>query len=163
MWIELPESENPVNTYARQHWTAISTLSGLISCVYRDLHHWRSNQRSQIAEPKLYNWAISSYRTSVMPNLLVMVVTQPVNLNVSWKLHSYSLLRTRSPPGLRLPKRIRNTHPRNFYDLKGKDIDLHFLFFLIEELYCELNYHDEKIRGSPMHDVRKHWTAISTL
>ena len=24
-------------------------------CVYRDLHHWRSNQRPQIAEPRLYH------------------------------------------------------------------------------------------------------------
>ena len=24
--------------------------------VYRDLHHWRSNQGPQIVEPKLYNW-----------------------------------------------------------------------------------------------------------
>ena len=35
----------------RKHRTAVSTLSGLISSVYRDLHH----QRPQIAEPKLYN------------------------------------------------------------------------------------------------------------
>ena len=33
----------------RKHWTAVSTLLGLISNVYRDLHHWKSNQRSQIA------------------------------------------------------------------------------------------------------------------
>ena len=45
-----------------KHWTAVSTLLGLISSVYRDLHDWRSNQRPQIAEPKLYNWATSSYR-----------------------------------------------------------------------------------------------------
>ena len=52
-----------------------------------------------------------------------MVISRPINLNVSCKLHPYSLQRTRSPPGPRLPKRIRNTHPRNYYDLKGKDID----------------------------------------
>ena len=28
----------------RKHWRAVLTLLGLISCVYRDLHHWRSNQ-----------------------------------------------------------------------------------------------------------------------
>ena len=38
----------------RKHWTTISTLLGLISSVYRDLHHWGSNQQPQIAEPKLY-------------------------------------------------------------------------------------------------------------
>ena len=48
------------------------------------------------------------------------------NLNVSFKLHPYSLQMTRSPPGPRLPKRIGNAHPRN-YNLKGKDIDVHFL------------------------------------
>ncbi len=26
----------------RKYWTAVSTLLGLISSVYRDLHHWRS-------------------------------------------------------------------------------------------------------------------------
>ena len=39
----------------RKHWTAFSTLLGLISTVYRDLHHWKSNQRPLIAEPKLCN------------------------------------------------------------------------------------------------------------
>ena len=31
----------------REHWTAVSTLLSLISSVYRNLHHWRSNQRPQ--------------------------------------------------------------------------------------------------------------------
>ena len=57
-----------------------------------------------------------------------MVIARPLDLNVSCKLHLYSLQRTRSPPEPRLPKRIRNTHPRNYYDLRGKDIDLYFLF-----------------------------------
>ena len=47
----------------RKHWSTVSTLLGLISSVYRDLNHWRSNQRLQIAVPKLYNRATSSYRT----------------------------------------------------------------------------------------------------
>ena len=54
-----------------------------------------------------------------------MVIAQLINLNVSCKLHPYSFQRTQLPPGLRLPKKIRNTHPRNYYDLKGKDIDVH--------------------------------------
>ena len=37
----------------QKHWTAFSTLLGLISSVYCDLTHWRSNQRLQNAEPKL--------------------------------------------------------------------------------------------------------------
>ena len=46
----------------------ISLEKGLISSVYCDLHYWRLNQWPQIAEPKLYNWAISLYHTQVMPN-----------------------------------------------------------------------------------------------
>ena len=34
----------------RAHWTAVSTLLGLISNVHRDLHHGRSNQQPQYAE-----------------------------------------------------------------------------------------------------------------
>ena len=33
-----------------EHWTAVSTLLGLISSAYCDLHHWRSNQQPQNAE-----------------------------------------------------------------------------------------------------------------
>ena len=112
----------------QKHWTTVLTLLGLISSVYCNLHHWRLNQRLQTAKPKLYNRAISPHCTQVMPIQLVMVTEQPINLNVSCKLYSYSLRRTWSPPGPRLPKGIRNTHPCNYYDFKGKDIDLHFLF-----------------------------------
>ena len=82
----------------REHWTAVSTLLGLISSVYSNLHHWRSNQRPQIPVPKLYNWATSSYRTQATPNQLMMVIARPNNLNVSCKLHPYSFQRTQSPP-----------------------------------------------------------------
>ena len=51
--------------HLRKHWTAVSTLLGLISSVYCDLHHCSSNQQPQIAEPKLYNWANISYTTDV--------------------------------------------------------------------------------------------------
>ena len=30
-------------------------------------------------------------------------------------------------------------------------------------LFCELNYHDKKIRRTPTHDIRERWTAVSTL
>ena len=33
-----------------EHWTAVSTLLGLINSAHRDLHHWRSNQQPQNAE-----------------------------------------------------------------------------------------------------------------
>ena len=62
----------------------------------------------------------------------------------------------RSPLRPRLPRKFRNTHPRNYYDLKGKGIDVHFF-------YCELNYNDQKIRWTPTHDIREHWTGVSTL
>ena len=55
----------------REHWTAVSTLLGLISSVYCNLHYWLSNQQPQIAVLKLYNWATSSYCTQVTPNQLV--------------------------------------------------------------------------------------------
>ena len=115
----------------RKHWTAVSTSLGLISSVSRCLHLWRSIQRPQIAVSKFYHWVTSSHRTQVTPNWLVIVIARPVNLNVSCKLHPQSLQRIRSPPGPRLPQRIRNTRPCNYYDPKGKDTDLHFLFFLI--------------------------------
>ena len=38
----------------QEHWTAVSTLFGLISSVDRNQHNWRSNQRPQIAVTKLY-------------------------------------------------------------------------------------------------------------
>ena len=36
-----------------EHWTAVSTLLGLISSAYHDLYHWRLNQQPQKAELKL--------------------------------------------------------------------------------------------------------------
>ena len=50
--------------------------------LYRDLHHWKSNQWPQNADPKFYHWAVSSLRTQVMPNQVVMVIAWPINLNV---------------------------------------------------------------------------------
>ena len=64
-----------------KHWIIVSILLGLISSVYLDLRHWRSNQWPQTAGPKLYNWANSPYRTQVTPNQLVMVIARPINLN----------------------------------------------------------------------------------
>ena len=89
IWAECAGFDNELNYHEQKirqalahdipkHWTAVSTLLGLISS---DLPNWRSNQRSQKAEPKLYDWAINSHRIQVMPNKLVMVTAQPVNLN----------------------------------------------------------------------------------
>ena len=97
-WITMTrKSAEHLRTTYGEHWTAVSTLFGFIRSVYCNLHHWRSNQWPQIAVPKLYNWATSSYHTQVTPNQLVMVIARPNNLNVSCKLHLYSFQRTRSP------------------------------------------------------------------
>ena len=66
----------------------------------------------------------SPYCIQVMLNQLVMVIARPINLNVSCKLHPSSLQRTRSSPGPGPPKRVGNMHTCNYYDLKGKDIDV---------------------------------------
>ena len=141
MWIELQRPENLANTCVRHTETQDSCFDFIRShrCVYNDLFHRRANQQPQNAEPKLYLWANNLYRKQVIRNQLVMIIARPINLNVSCKLHPYSLQRTRSPPGPRLPKRIGNTYPRNYYNLKGKDIDIH------------------------VRDIRKHRTAVSTL
>ena len=67
----------------REHWTAVSTLLGLISCVYRNLHHRRSNQRPQTEVPKLYTWATSSYRPKVTTNQQVIEAQLPWLVDLS--------------------------------------------------------------------------------
>ena len=37
-----------------------------------------------------------------------------------------------------------------------------YIFFQEEELYCELNYHDQKIQRKLMHNIRKQWTITMT-
>ena len=98
----------------------------------------------------------------MLPKQLVLVVVRPINLNESCELHPYSLQRIRSPPEPCLPSRIRNTHPCNYYNLKGKDVDVHFLFW-VEELYCELYYHNQKIRQTIAQNTLKRWKPVSTL
>ena len=94
-----------------------------------------------------------------------MLIAWPVNLNVSCKLHPYSLQRTRSPPGSCLPKRIRNTYPRNYYDLKGKDIDVYFYFYFLRRgiiLWIELPWPENSIHNIiPL--LRKKERKIDTL
>ena len=77
----------------RKQWTAVYI-------VISTTGDWNNDYRLL----KLYNWASSQYRTQVTPNLLVMVTARRINVNVSCKLHLYSLQRTRSPPGPRLPR-----------------------------------------------------------
>ena len=82
--------------YIRGHWTAASTLLDLISIVYRNLHDRWLDQRPQIAVPKLYNWATSSYCVQMTPNQLVVVIARLINLNVSCKISStvYTVIST---------------------------------------------------------------------
>ena len=68
LWIKLPWQENPAVCDIRYLLTAVSTLWGLISIVYRDLPHWRWNQRQLNAEPKLHHWTSCSHCTQAMPN-----------------------------------------------------------------------------------------------
>ena len=60
----------------RKRRIAISILLGVISCVYRDLHHCRSSQWPPYADPKFYHWTTNPHRTQVMPNQLVMVIAR---------------------------------------------------------------------------------------
>ena len=113
-WITITRKYSDI----RKHWTVIWILLGLISSVDRTSHH-----RDETLQLRY-----SPYRSEVTSNKLVMVIARPINLNVSCKLHLYSLQNTRSPPGPCLHKRIRNTHLRNYYDLKDKDIDVSLLF-----------------------------------
>ena len=70
------------------------------------------------------NSTTNSHRTQVMPNQLVIVIVWSVNLNVSYKLHPYSLL------SMDLTCLQATSSQRNYYNLKGKDIrDVHFFFF----------------------------------
>ena len=136
MWIELPQPENSANTCAwltetpdscfdliRSHQQCYTVISPTGD---RTSDH-RMHSRNSTTEPS----------AQVTSNQLVRVIARLINLNVSCKLHPYSLQRTRSPPGPRLPRRIGNTYPRNYYKRMGKDIDEH-LIFLVGELYCEL-------------------------
>ena len=48
-WITMTRKIRRTPTHnKRKHWIAVSTLLCLVSSVYCDLHHWRSNQRPQI-------------------------------------------------------------------------------------------------------------------
>ena len=85
--------------------TAVSTLLGLISSAYRDLHHRSSNQQPLNAEAetlplghrfisRVSNAELTSHGENAQPfNLMCLEGT-------------YSLQRTRPPPGLRLPKSV---------------------------------------------------------
>ena len=80
------------------------------------------------------------YNLSFKPNLKLSITNSlDLQLTLFWAIVTRlkkeksseitsSLQRIQSPPKLRLRKRIENTHLRNYYNLKGKYIDVHFLF-----------------------------------
>ena len=104
-----------------QHLSATHGNTGLL---FRPVHI--SPTRNRTSDHRMQSRNSTSEPTVniayVTPNQLVMVIVRPIN--VSCKLHLYSLQRT--PPGPGLPKRIGNTYPRNYHNLKGKDIDVHY-------------------------------------
>ena len=128
MWIEIPRPENLTNNFAR-HTEALDSCFDLIRSHQQRIQRSPSPEiEPATAQPKLCHWDNSPHRTQVVPKLLLMVIARPINLNVSGKLHPYSLQRTRLPPGPRLPRRIENMHSSNWYNPRGKDIDVHFSF-----------------------------------
>ena len=118
LWIESPWAENPVFSCVR-HTEPLDSCFDLIRSHLMFIPwslRWRTNQRPQNAEPKLYHLAFGSHHTQAMPNQLVMAIVRPINLNMSCKLFPYTLQRSMLPPGPRLPNRIGNTRPCNYYN-----------------------------------------------
>ena len=116
-------SENPLNTYARHPETLDSGFDLIRShqeCIPwsppLDIEPATTDGRAETLQ-----LSQSPYRTQWRK------LTSHRIWEANWhdrviQVTSVLLQRIRSPPGPRLPKRFRNTHPRN-YDLKGKDID----------------------------------------
>ena len=61
---KLPWQENSAYTYTwnMEDWTDVSTLLGLISSAYRDLHHWISNQQPQYTEAEILSLGHAAYK-----------------------------------------------------------------------------------------------------
>ena len=81
-----------------KHWTAVSTLLGLISSAYCDLHHWRLNKQPQKAEPKLYCWAPGPHHTHIYIYRITCVLAgfsshdNSINIYISsWSCHTSSM------------------------------------------------------------------------
>ena len=99
-WIELPRPENPANT-CMWHTETLDSCFDLIRS-HQQCILWSPPLEIQAAttecRAKTLPLSHSPHRTQVMPNQLVMVIAWPINLNVSCKLHLYSLQRTWSSP-----------------------------------------------------------------
>ena len=98
--MELPWPENPPNTYAR-HTEPLDCCFDLIRSHQQCILWYQPLEIDPVTtEARLYNWTILHTSDA---KTLVMGLAWPINLNESCKLHPYSLERTRSPPGPRLP------------------------------------------------------------
>ena len=150
LWIELPLPENLANTHA-EHTETLDSCFNLIRS-YQQYIPWSPPLEIEpvTTDCRAKTLQLNNQFISHMPNQLVTVIAQPINLNVSRKLHLYSLQRTRSPPGPCLPKRIRNTYLCNYYDLKGKDIGQNsYPVFL----YVVLVFARFSGRGNSIHNI----------
>ena len=81
-----------------EHWTAVSTLLGLISSAHNDPHHWRSNQQPQYAEAET-----PPMGHRFMPPISDAELTSHGKLRdhlayCVFFIDTYSLQRTRPPP-----------------------------------------------------------------
>ena len=78
-WVTMTRKSGKHSMQHTKPWTVISTLLGLISYIFHNLHHWRSNQWPQKAELKLYHWAINPQRAQALPNEVVTINVWPLN------------------------------------------------------------------------------------
>ena len=72
LYIELPWLENPANTgqLCQRYYVSLAV----------DLRQWWSKKRPQNTKPKFYHWSIGTRHTQAIPNKLVMVNVQLINL-----------------------------------------------------------------------------------
>ena len=87
---------------------------------------------NQTSDHRLQSWNSTTKQQFIL-HTSDTKLTSHINCAANWPqcvllVTSVLFARALSPPGPCLPKRIWNTHLHNYYDLKGKDIDLHFSF-----------------------------------
>ena len=140
-----------------EHWTAVSTLLGLISSAHHDLHHWRSNQQSPKADAETLPLG-HRFISYVSDAELITHGDNARRLNLMCLEGTYSLQRTRSTPGLRLLQSVLWIHitltswtGTILYLYLNRRIDVIFELSRLENLANTYMRHTE------------HWTAVSTL
>ena len=88
-----------------EHWTAVLPLLGLISSARRDLHHWKQNQQQQYAEVEALPLG-HRLMSHINDTKLTSHGDNASPLDLMCLEGTYSLQRTRPPPGLRLSKSV---------------------------------------------------------